>query len=54
VAFKSVKQTLESGIWQSIRVDFEEDEFMVTFDGKKVIKATDETLKNAGKVGLWT
>jgi hypothetical protein len=54
VAFKSVRQTVESGTWHAIRVDFEEDELMVSFDGKKVIKATDETMKDARKVGLWT
>jgi 3-keto-disaccharide hydrolase len=54
VAFKSVKQTVKPGNWHSLRVDFERDEFTVTFDGKKVIKATDESFKGTGKVGLWT
>lgn len=27
---------------------------MVSFDGKKVIDATDDSFKNAGRVGLWT
>jgi hypothetical protein len=54
VAFESVKQTVKSGNWHSLRVDFERDEFTVTFDGKKVIKATDESFKGPGKVGLWT
>jgi hypothetical protein len=54
VAFESVKQTVRPGIWHSLRVDFERDEFTVTFDGKKVIKATDESFKGPGKVGLWT
>jgi hypothetical protein len=54
VAFKSVKQTVKPGNWHSLRVDFERDEFTVTFDGKKVIKARDESFKEPGKVGLWT
>jgi 3-keto-disaccharide hydrolase len=54
VAFKSVKQTVKPGNWHSLRVDFERDEFTVTFDGKKVIKARDESFKDPGKVGLWT
>jgi hypothetical protein len=28
--------------------------FVVTFDGKEVIKATDESFEDAGKVGAWT
>jgi Domain of Unknown Function (DUF1080) len=54
VAFKSVKQTVKPGNWHSLRVDFERDAFTVTFDGKKVIKARDESFKDPGKVGLWT
>jgi hypothetical protein len=54
VAFESVKQTVKPGIWHSLRVDFEGEEFTVTFDGKKVIKAKDESFKDTGKVGLWT
>jgi hypothetical protein len=54
LAFKSAKQTVKSGTWHSLQVDFDRDQFTVTFDGKKVIKATDESLKGAGKVGLWT
>jgi hypothetical protein len=47
-------RAVESGICHSLRVDFEGDEFTVTFDVKKVIEATDESLRDAGKVGLWT
>jgi hypothetical protein len=53
-AFKSVKETVKSGTWHALRVDFEGNEFAVTFDGRKVIKATDESFKEAGKVGVWT
>ncbi|MET0223124.1 MAG: family 16 glycoside hydrolase [Terrimicrobium sp.] len=54
VAFESVKQTVKPGNWHSLRVDFERDEFTVTFDGKKVIKAKDESFNDTGKVGRWT
>jgi Domain of Unknown Function (DUF1080) len=54
VAFESVKQLVKPGNWHSLRVDFERDEFTVAFDGKKVIKATDESFKDPGEVGLWT
>jgi hypothetical protein len=49
VAFKSVKWTVKPGIWQSRRVDFEGEKFTITFDGKKVIKAKDESFKAPGQ-----
>jgi predicted peroxiredoxin len=54
VAFKSVKETVKSGVWHTLRVDFAGNTFTVTFDGKKVIEATDESFTEAGKVGVWT
>ncbi len=42
------------GVWHSLRVDFEGDKFTVTFDGNKVIEATDKSFSDAGKVGVWT
>src|SRR5438094_4596192 len=43
-----------SSAWHTLRVDFEGNKFTVTFDGNKVIDATDESFANAGKVGVWT
>ena len=37
-----------------MRVNFAGNKFTVTFDGNKVIEATDESFANAGKVGVWT
>ena len=54
VAFKGVKETVKSGAWHTLRVDFEGNKFVVTFDGKKVIEAVDESFKDAGKAGVWT
>src|SRR3989440_5330604 len=54
VAFKSIKTKVKSGIWHTLRVDFEGNKFTVTFDGNKVIEATDQSFPNAGKVGVWT
>ncbi|HEY5811989.1 MAG TPA: family 16 glycoside hydrolase [Chthoniobacterales bacterium] len=54
VGFKSANETVKSGAWHTLRVDFEENKFAVTFDGKKVIEAADQSLKDAGKVGVWT
>jgi hypothetical protein len=35
-------------------VDFVGNKFTVTFDGKKVIEAADDSFADAGKVGVWT
>ena len=42
------------GAWHELRVDAKGDQFDVTWDGKKVINATDQTFPSAGKIGLWT
>jgi hypothetical protein len=54
VAFKSINTKVTSSVWHTLRVDFEGNKFTVSFDGKKVIEASDESFKEAGKVGVWT
>jgi hypothetical protein len=54
VSFKNVDMRVKSGEWHTLRVDFAVNKFIVTFDGKKVIEATDESFADAGKVGVWT
>jgi hypothetical protein len=54
VAFKSISTKVKSGVWHTLRVDFKGNKFTVTFDGNKVIDATNESFANAGKVGVWT
>jgi predicted peroxiredoxin len=54
MALKSVKETVKSGAWHTLRVDFEGNKFVVTFDGKRVIEAADQSFRDAGKVGVWT
>jgi len=54
VAFKNVNTKVTSGVWHTLRVDFEGNKFTVTFDRAKVIEAADESFANAGKVGVWT
>ncbi len=43
-----------SNEWHTLRVDFEDNRFAVTLDGKKALEWTDDTFKDAGKVGVWT
>jgi hypothetical protein len=54
VSFKNVNIPVKSGEWYTLRVDFAGNKFTVTFDGKKVIEATDDSFADAGKVGVWT
>src|SRR3989475_10827434 len=54
VAFKNINTKVTSGVWHTLRVDFAGNKFTVTFDGSKVIEATDQSFANAGKVGVWT
>ena len=54
VAFKSMNTAVKSGEWHTLRVDFVGNKFVVTFDDKKVIEASDDSFADAGKVGVWT
>jgi Domain of Unknown Function (DUF1080) len=40
--------------WHTLRVEFQGNHFTVTLDGKPAIDWSDETFKDAGKVGVWT
>ncbi len=51
---KRANMNVASGAWHTLRVDFSDNRFTVTFDGKKALEWDDETFKNAGKVGVWT
>jgi hypothetical protein len=54
VSFKNLDTKVASGQWHTLRVDFEGNKFTVTFDAQKLIEATDDSFKEAGKVGVWT
>lgn len=51
---KQTRMKVASNAWHTLRVDFRENHFTVTFDGKKAIEWDDATFKDAGKVGVWT
>src|SRR5437764_8382402 len=40
--------------WHALAEEARGQRFRVFFDGKPIIEATDDTFKNAGKVGVWT
>ena len=48
------KETVASGVWHTLRVEFAGNRFTVIFNGKKLFDVEDETFTDAGKVGLWT
>ncbi len=54
VPFKDISTKVTSGAWHTLRVEFKANQFTVTFDGKKVIEASDYTFAEAGKVGVLT
>ena len=54
VSFKNAAAKVASGVWHTLRVDFKGNKFSVSLDGQKVIEATDDSFKEAGKVGVWT
>lgn len=54
VSFKNTDQLVKLGVWHTIRVEFRGHRFTVSFDGKKVIEATDDSFRAAGRVGVWT
>jgi hypothetical protein len=51
---KRMSMPVASNAWHTLRVDFQNNHFTVTCDGRKAIEWDDETFKDAGNVGLWT
>src|SRR5207244_11849574 len=51
---KRLNTKVASNRWHTLRVDFKDNYFVVTFDGKRAFVWKDDTFKEAGKVGLWT
>lgn len=54
VAFKNTNLKVASGVWHTLRVDFQGAHFVVTFDGQQSIDASDSTFAGPGAVGVWT
>src|SRR5215471_6693847 len=51
---KRINTKVTSNQWHTLRVDFKDNFFVVTFDGKRAFVWRDDTFKDAGKVGVWT
>jgi hypothetical protein len=52
--FAGVNAKVTSGEWHTLRLVANGSHFEVFFDGKSLFTADDDTLKDAGRVGLWT
>jgi hypothetical protein len=52
--FKGANIAVAENQWHTLRVNFTGNRFTVAFNGKELFTAEDDTIKDAGKVGLWT
>ena len=52
--FAGANFKVTSGVWHELRVEAVGNKFTCYYDGQKKIEATDDTFKDAGKIGLWT
>ena len=52
--FAGANFKVSSGEWHELRVEVVGNKITCYYDGDKKIEATDNTFKDAGKVGLWT
>ena len=53
-AFLNKPIKVSKNTWHTLKLEAVGDHFLVWFDGTKVLDATDDTFKEAGRVGLWT
>jgi len=52
--FAGANFKVTAGVWHELRVEAVGNKFVCYYDGVKKIEATDDTFKDAGKIGLWT
>ncbi len=52
--FAGANFKVTSGEWHELRVEAVGKKITCYYDGNKKIEATDDTFKDAGKIGLWT
>ena len=51
---KGVPAKVDAGLWHTLELRVEGDRFAVSFDGKPMFIATDDTFSGPGKIALWT
>ena len=52
--FAGANFKVTSGEWHELKVECVGNKIICYYDGQKKIEATDDTFKDAGKIGLWT
>src|SRR5712692_5085741 len=52
--FAGANFKVTSGEWHELKVECIGNKIICYYDGQKKIEATDDTFKDAGKIGLWT
>jgi hypothetical protein len=52
--FKGANLPVAGNQWHTLRVTFSGNRFTVVFNGKELFTAEDDTIRDAGKVGVWT
>lgn len=50
----SGKLSVKQNVWQNLRVDFQGEHFIVSFEGETIIDIKDKHIRGEGVVGLWT
>ncbi len=49
-----IETKVAAGDWHTLRVEFQGPEAAVIYDGARLFTVRDETLRDAGKVGVWS
>jgi hypothetical protein len=52
--FQNAEVKVKAGEWHTIKVEMKGDHIECYLDGKKLLDVKDDSIKEAGKVGLWT
>lgn len=49
-----VKAKVASGVWHTLRIEFQGAEAVVIYDGARLFTVRDDTFREAGKIGVWS
>ncbi len=52
--FQNAEVKVKAGEWHTLKIEMKGDEIECYLDGKKHLEVKDDSIKDAGKVGLWT
>ena len=52
--FQNAEVKVKSGEWHTLKIEMKGDQIECYLDGKKYLEVKDDSIKDAGKVGLWT